>query len=684
MLRIRLLFTLGFAAVVAFGAGLVTFSIQSGVLHAASPASAGPLTYLQTEPSSAITGTVIGAVTGADGAPLSGIAVYAQVPIGDNDWFPAGQPTQTNASGRYTLTAPANEPFGVTFADDTGTYAAEGFNVLGTGTSMRRLTVAPGATLRNVNARLLRMGSISGRVTDAAGNPLAGIAVNLAGLPTGGASTTDANGRYTYPAVPPGTYQIWFGDAEGRWILEWYDNVHYLIDDARPTSLVLGDGTRLSRVDARLSRPGRISGRVLDYRGQPADAWALATLAGSPAGTAGVSAGEVQDDGSYVLGGLAPGRYRIRFIPRLPALAPIYFGQTHEVAQSTAVAITDGGVVTGINGTLGPGAQIQGIVRNSLGSGQFDVFVHAWRRVQSSEDWEYYLTWQTGDFGYESGGMGPGTYRIQFGGNERGAGAYQYYNAASSLADAMDIVLPEGGRVTNVDAQLSAPAWVRTTVVGPNGTPLRGIRLIAYREASDWWEVVSTDVSRADGAISLMLDGGGVYRLQMTDPGGEYAQEYYNNALTLGGATDLAIATGQQVTLPAISLARSSSIAGNVVDANGEPVAHVTAEAWLASPQAAERGANPALASLSEQTWELYSSAPGSDMGTFLLAGLAEGTYQIRLVDPSRHLMPAFIGGGFEPGSGASITVGAEETLENVSGQLTVEAISTYLPLAAR
>lgn len=48
-------------------------------------------------------------------------------------------------------------------------------------------------------------GSLSGKITDAAGKPVAGVKVTLAGE---GAATTDKSGEYQLDGIEPGGYQV--------------------------------------------------------------------------------------------------------------------------------------------------------------------------------------------------------------------------------------------------------------------------------------------------------------------------------------------------------------------------------------------------------------------------------------------------------------------------------------------
>ncbi|MFK4835348.1 S8 family serine peptidase [Microbacterium sp. ZW T2_14] len=131
-------------------------------------------------------GTLAGTVTAADGSPLVGVDVVA-----DGEF---GRSTKTAADGTFALRLVP------------GTYevtlASFGFSA-----KTVEVTVADGETA-DASARLATATrhTVSGTLTDAAGDPMAGLAVALNGpLP---AATTDAAGRYRIDDVPAGSFTL--------------------------------------------------------------------------------------------------------------------------------------------------------------------------------------------------------------------------------------------------------------------------------------------------------------------------------------------------------------------------------------------------------------------------------------------------------------------------------------------
>lgn len=142
-------------------------------------------------------GTVTGTVTDVDtGQPIANARVRAVVGNTTRD------DELTNANGVYTLSVPAGQY--VITATAQG-YAAE---------SQQITVVADQTVTLNFQLRRLPPGSVSGKITRRIGGaPEPGVTVRLllppnnidSGIPP---ATTDANGNYSFPSVPPGEYVV--------------------------------------------------------------------------------------------------------------------------------------------------------------------------------------------------------------------------------------------------------------------------------------------------------------------------------------------------------------------------------------------------------------------------------------------------------------------------------------------
>jgi Malectin domain/Carboxypeptidase regulatory-like domain/Kelch motif/Viral BACON domain len=134
------------------------------------------------------TGTLEGTVTdSATNLPISGATVQVS---------PLGASTTTGADGHYSLLLPVDTYDVTASAFGYVTETANGVVINDGQTTVQDFALDPSPS-----------GSLSGTVTDDASNPLANATVTILGTPIPPA-TTDANGNYTFPSVPNGTYNV--------------------------------------------------------------------------------------------------------------------------------------------------------------------------------------------------------------------------------------------------------------------------------------------------------------------------------------------------------------------------------------------------------------------------------------------------------------------------------------------
>ena len=118
-------------------------------------------------------------------------------------------------------------------------------------------------------------GTVSGRVTDEAGNPIAGLFVNVfrPALPfyfVAGA-TTDGDGRYSV-LVPAGSYKVLFPSNGGPFLDEWWND-----KGSFETATTVDVAASVGAIDAVLARGIVISGHIRTSDGTPL-AGAIANL----------------------------------------------------------------------------------------------------------------------------------------------------------------------------------------------------------------------------------------------------------------------------------------------------------------------------------------------------------------------------------------------------------------------
>jgi protocatechuate 3,4-dioxygenase beta subunit len=237
----------------------------------------------QTEQTASISGRVM-----MNGAPARGVKVsLVPGPYGSPE-TPGRQSARTDDEGRYEFTGLAAGRYGVLAAS----YVNVSDEFWNSETKPFKLcTVAAGEKLEHQDIRLVRGGVITGRVTDANGNPVINERVSLSSVDTNGKQQafpinlnaemflTDDRGVYRYFGLPPGRYLVSVGQETGGGSVSesnrgFYRRVFYpgVTDAARAELVEVKEGGEATDIDFKLGQREKtftISGRVVDASGQP-------------------------------------------------------------------------------------------------------------------------------------------------------------------------------------------------------------------------------------------------------------------------------------------------------------------------------------------------------------------------------------------------------------------------------
>lgn len=321
-------------------------------------------------------------------------------------------------------------------------------------------------------------GRIQGTVTAAdTGQPLAGVCVGFYGappsdvIPKGTAAYTDADGRYD-AEVPIGrtlvTTEAGFYCATGRddYAGELYDDV---TDIGAATPVDVRAGQASTGVDFALSRPSHVTGTVTaDADGAPVAGVCVDAVSGSSFDWGGGAT--TGPDGSYDIGGLSAGEFRIDFrdcTTPIDFVAETYDDQAnYQLGMVVPVGVE--ATVTGIDASLATAGHITGTVTDdATGAPVREAFVHASWRFPLSPEGPYYALGQSdltdAEGRYDIGGLPGGNYAVSFAGDGRYAS--ETYDGIFLGEDYDPVSVPYGSVVSGIDAGLRPGCRSRVATV---------------------------------------------------------------------------------------------------------------------------------------------------------------------------------------------------------------------------
>ena len=313
-------------------------------------------------------GAITGRVTDGNGVPLADVAVS----LYDRDTLV----DYTDSTGSYAIKGLATGSYFLCFDGSQVTSAAAPYgytNSCDAGGVYADVTAGQVTTL---NERLDAAGAIGGTVRGDDG-PLAGVWVRVtnSSYTVARYASTDWNGSYRVTGLPPGEVVTVCFDP--TYTAGGYLRACYGDETGSATPVTIGSG-QLGTADIQLQRGASITGTITDASGTPIADVVLSVT--DPDNYEYYSA-VTDESGTYTLGGLAAGSYRICFDPSY-ARGPAAEGYASECydnqpSEETAdpVAVGGPGTVTVVNAVLSPGAAITGRVIGSDGAALEGVYV---------------------------------------------------------------------------------------------------------------------------------------------------------------------------------------------------------------------------------------------------------------------------------------------------------------------
>jgi protocatechuate 3,4-dioxygenase beta subunit len=394
----------------------------------------------------------------------------------------------------------------------------------------RTITIPTGVSTYNADFALAKGGSISGKVTDSSGNPIASLSVYISNRDGSYQNyhSTDADGKYSATGLPDGVYRLHFRSYD--FIEEFYNNKSSW---ETATTVEIRAAEAKTGIDAQLAPGGKISGKVSDAEtGDPIEGVFVEVLDSSGGR---ISSAFSQADGTYSSDSNLPsGNYRVRFNPdNRNGSCGYVVAYNHNAAseeEAPVLSVTAPNTLANLNVSLKRGAFVTGSVKDavsneSLSQGALRIY------DQAGEVVDFARISELGTF-INPIGLASGSYYIQYAGDQQGYVDTFYPNAASREA-ASAVVLEAPNLKTGIDFRLQKGSFIK-------GKALLAGTSSAFQEG---YIVISSPTGEEVSWASVNDDG--TYTSQLALRSGQYyiAAVPYNESE--GELSSLASSSGE-------------------------------------------------------------------------------------------------------------------------------------------
>jgi large repetitive protein len=425
--------------------------------------------------------------------------------------------------------------------------------------------------------------------------------VNSSPTVAGPAATTDANGRFVLDGVEPGSYLL---SAQRTGYLDQGYGARTPQVVGPPLKLSAGD--RLTDVAFRLTPQSLVYGKVTDEDGDLVPNAQVEVLHVSYAGGrrqfANTGSVTSQDDGSFVIGNLSPGRYYLSAALRAvdqqgpPARKPAreayvttYFSNTADPASAAPVEVAAGAEVRGIEVRLRKSRvfHIRGRVVNTADrtpAGR--IWLHLVPRGETVVPQTDVGVTSGSDGRFELDGVLPGAYTLE------------------SDTSLMLSVVDSQGETPRLSPTLVGRAFVNITdsdvedfqmPVSEGATVTGTVTGLAHPGERPIVTLVPTDSARgrentaqcsAEGAFQVYRLVPGLYAVQVALPKGAYVKGVKFGGRDVTNADiDLTSGTGGAMEIAVSN--DGGEVSGTVRDGNGDPARGAVVQLWPADGEGA-------------------------------------------------------------------------------------------------
>lgn len=402
-------------------------------------------------------GSYSGRITNAADKPISGIEVTAFLPDGTGGWQVAGA-THSGADGKYSIGSLQPGAYKVGFADPSGRYLAEYYD------NKRRLATATdviviaGQITKNVNAELAFPGSILGKVSvKEEGTGLQGIRVS-AYMSDGkghwdqaGAAVTQNGGAYIIQDLAAGTFRVEFVDSQGHFLKQVY-NGKAKLSEGTDIQVVAGKAT--ANIDAQLVEAALVTGKVTLPNGKGAAGMRVYAMRKTASGWEQAGRAITSASGTYIIGGLPAGKYRIKFVDPVGKYVTEYFKDRRLPSDATLITLKAGDVRKRVSARLALAGRVAGMVTRASGKPLAKILATAYFK-DADGDWVWAAAARTSATGaYKVLGLAPGKYRVRFS-DTAGKYATKFFRNASELGKGTDVTVVAGRTTWSISARLA-------------------------------------------------------------------------------------------------------------------------------------------------------------------------------------------------------------------------------------
>ena len=441
---------------------------------------------------------------------------------------------------------------------------------------------------------LVHASSVSGTLTDAEGEPIAGVAVYAVDhrLAYAGAQTTN-DGRWTIENLPAGSYRIWAVPSDMQdYPSRFAERVRVLFGRTAAAS----EGEAVEEIDFFLPEGARLRGQILDALGEPV-VGAEVVAEGTGSARSYRRRGETSDDGSFELVGLqAPGSGSRAYSLEVRAdgyptqfVGPAYDDAESELAEVVLGEVEDLGARRLLEGQGVAGRLLSG----SEPVADANVFIYAEGQVLNA--------FSDADGYFEDYALPPGEVLVWA--SKEGYGLTYFPDADRPEGTVSGA--GEGELLDNVDLQMPLESALNLAFSSGFGD-LSGVTVLAY---NDSYTVGLGAKSDAEGNIRVGRLHPGDYSVFVYSAAEGHVDDFVRDAA--GDVRVFSVGEEESDVLP-IEMPLGAVLSGVVKDENGTPV----------------YGAQVSMIPQDESARVLSDLT--NHEGVFRIEGIPAGNYQVR------------------------------------------------------